>query len=433
MKRPHIIVLLVIALVFVCLGIGAVIFFTANAGFRTNNPFDGRNISSELEESKTLKVDTEKPLTLKVSDAAGDVTITGADVDTVQVEVVKTAYDSSQSRADEEVKGIEYTVDQTGNTITLTYELPKSMNFNNNINTVDFAVTVPVNTNVDVKTGSGEVSVSGTEGKVNIVNSFGDIQLDNLAGKLSVESRSGRLVANSVNAGSADISLSSGFGSITLEQASGANITLYSDSGTLDVEDVRASQNIELTSKFGNVSFDSGSAGSLTVTTNSGVVSFTFVNVRDALVVQDDFGNINLEKVNAESYDVQTNSGSILLDGAEGLVKAHTGFGNITVKNAEEVTLDLNTDSGTIDFEGSLGEGPHTIHSNFGQIEVSIPADSALDVNFQTDFGKVRSDIPVSLTGDIDATHQVGTINGGGSQFNVSTKSGGITIKALGG
>src|SRR5512144_849457 len=104
MKRPFVIALLVIALAFVCLGIGAVIFFTANGGFPTNNPFDRRNISSQLEESKTLKVDATKPLTLKVTDDAGDVTITGGDVTSVQIKVVKTAYDSSQARADEEVK-----------------------------------------------------------------------------------------------------------------------------------------------------------------------------------------------------------------------------------------------------------------------------------------------------------------------------------------
>ncbi|MEO7839879.1 MAG: hypothetical protein ABIU06_11060, partial [Anaerolineales bacterium] len=72
MKRPVVITLLVIALALVCIGIGAVIFFGANAGFATNNPFDVRNISSELEESKTLEVDTEKPLTLIVANAAGD-------------------------------------------------------------------------------------------------------------------------------------------------------------------------------------------------------------------------------------------------------------------------------------------------------------------------------------------------------------------------
>src|SRR5688572_17690916 len=140
MKRPVVITLLVLALGFVCLGIGAVIFFTANGGFATNNPFDMRNIASELEESKTLTVDTEKPLTLNVADDSGDVTITGADVETVQVNVVKTAYDSSQSRADQEVKDIKYTIEQTSSTITLKYELPKSMNFNNNVNTVDFIV-----------------------------------------------------------------------------------------------------------------------------------------------------------------------------------------------------------------------------------------------------------------------------------------------------
>src|SRR5258705_10027351 len=98
MKRAVVIVLLVVALFFVLAGIGAVIFFAANGGFPTNNPFDVRNISSQLEESKTLKVDTAKPLTLKVADDAGDVTVTGADVETVQVKVVKTAYDSTQAR-----------------------------------------------------------------------------------------------------------------------------------------------------------------------------------------------------------------------------------------------------------------------------------------------------------------------------------------------
>ena len=76
MKRPVVIILLAAALLLVLVGIGAVIFFTANAGFPTNNPFDVRNISSELEESKTLKVDTDKPLILNVADDAGDITIT---------------------------------------------------------------------------------------------------------------------------------------------------------------------------------------------------------------------------------------------------------------------------------------------------------------------------------------------------------------------
>ncbi|MEO8357871.1 MAG: DUF4097 family beta strand repeat-containing protein [Chloroflexota bacterium] len=434
MKRPIVIALLVAALVFVLAGIGAVIFFTANGGFATNNPFDRRNISSELEESKTLKVDTGKPLTLKVADAAGDISITGADVESVQVQVVKTAYDSSQSRADEEVKGIKYTIEQNGNTITLKYEIPDSMNFSNNVNTVDFMVTVPAEVTVDVQTGGGEVNVSGTKGSVDIINSFGNIELENLSGALNVETQSGRVDASSIIAGNADIILNSGFGNIYLIKATGANVKLESNSGTLDVENVRASKDMELSSDFGNVKFKNGSAASLTISTNSGTVDLTSVNVSGALLVKDDFGDIHLEKVKAESYDTQTDSGSITIDGAQAKVKAHTGFGNITIRNAENAVLDLNTKSGAIDFEGSIGEGANSVHSDFGGIKLSIPADSALNVDFGTDFGSIRSDIPITviLSGNVDQSHQNGSINGGGSDFKVSTKSGDITVKVLG-
>jgi hypothetical protein len=175
MKRLIVIALLAIALLFVLAGIGATVFFTANAGFRTNDPFDRQNISSVLEEHKTLQVDAGEPLTLRVDDAAGDVSITGADVDTVQIEVVKTAYDSSQARADAEVQDIEYTVEQDGNAITLNYELPSSMNFSNNVNTVDFVVTLPHEVTVDVAT-SGEVSVANTIGNVDVSSGFGEVR-----------------------------------------------------------------------------------------------------------------------------------------------------------------------------------------------------------------------------------------------------------------
>ncbi len=205
MKRPIIIALLVVALLLVLAGIGAVAFFAANGGFPTNNPFDRRNISSQLEESKTLKVDKSKPLTLTVADDSGGVTVTGADVDTVQLKAVKTAYDSTQARADAEVKTIKYTIEQTGNNITLKYELPKSMNFNNRVNTVDFIVTVPNETTVSTNNNMGDVNVSGTKGNVDIQNDFGDVTVDNIEGSLSVKTSSGEVNATSIEAGSEDI------------------------------------------------------------------------------------------------------------------------------------------------------------------------------------------------------------------------------------
>ena len=432
MKRPIVIILLVIALVLICLGIGAVLFFAANGSFLTNNPFDVRNISSVLEESKTLKVDAEKPLVLKVADDAGDVTITGADVDTVQVKVVKTAYDSSQSRADEEVKGIQYAIEQTGNSITLKYELPRSMNFNNKINTVDFVVIVPSETKVNVDT-NGEVSVASTIGNVDVKNDFGDISVQNLQGGLTVETESGAVTATSITAGASAIDLHSGFGTITLEKASAGPVRLDSQSGELDMSDVRASGDVNMSTQFGNVNFEKGSARSLTIKTQSGQVKLISLNVSGDLKAEGGFGEIDLQKVKAGSYNLSTDSGSVTLEGAQGAIKVATGFGNISITQAENASLDLNTQSGSIEFEGSLGEGPHTVHSDFGEIRLSLPTDSAVNVDLQTEFGNINSEIPVTvvLNGEAEKSHQVGTMNGGGPELNVSTKSGSITIKAL--
>ncbi|MBE0669655.1 MAG: DUF4097 family beta strand repeat protein [Anaerolineales bacterium] len=433
MKRPVVITLLIVALALVCLGIGAVAFFAVNGGFPANSPFDINNISSVVEESKTIKVDTEKPLTLIVADDSGDITVTGADVDTVQVKVIKTAYDSTQARADEEVKAIQYTVEQVGDTITLKYELPKSMNFNNKINTVDFIVTVPTETTVNADTGFGTVAVTDLKGNVDINGDFGNVTVENVEGALAVESSSGRINAMAVNAGSNNVTIKADFGNIELEKIKGKDVNITSNSGTITLTDVRATGDVFIKTDFGNTIYENGSAASLTLDTNSGKTSVTKVNIAKELNIQNDFGDIDLNQAMAGTYDLHTNSGSITINGAKGNLKASTDFGNIEISNAKSVTLDVKTNSGTIDFSGSLGTGPHNVKSDFGDITLSLPADSKLNVDLKTDFGKITSNIPLTVTldGNSEKNRQIGTMNGGGEQLTVSANSGGINITAI--
>jgi hypothetical protein len=51
-------------------------------------------------------------------------------------------------------------------------------------------------------------------------------------------------------------------------------------------------------------------------------------------------------------------------------------------------------------------------------------------VELSTDFGQISSDIPVTVIGNIDEQHQVGTINGGGGELKVEGKSGNVNIQA---
>jgi DUF4097 and DUF4098 domain-containing protein YvlB len=425
---------LVVALLIVLAGIGATIFF-ANNMFSGNNPFDAITISSVLEESKTFKVDAGKPLTLVVIDDSGDVIITGGDVETVQVKAIKTAYDTTQARADEEVKTIKSSIEQNGNAITIKYELPNSANFNTQINSVDFIVTVPIQTVVSIDANFCEVNVSDTVGDVDVKNDFGEVNVQNIEGALTVENNSGNIEAISIKAGDKDISLDSDFGNINLEKASAANINFHSNSGKITLKDVNATGDFYSKSDFGDTKYENGSAASVTIESNSGKVELTKLKVSKLIKVDDDFGDITLTQATAASYDLHTNSGTIAVDGAKGLLKAYTDFGNLEITNAHSVTLDLDTNSGSIEFDGSLGAGPHLVNSDFGNITLILPFDVKLNVDLKTDFGNIKSDIPITVTlsesSNNDSDEISGTINGGGDQLTVHANSGNININAV--
>ena len=428
MKRPIVIVLLTLALVFVLGGIGAVLFFTiSNTSLDFVN--DAFTVTAASEETKTMNV--ESPVRLKVLNRHGDVSVMGADVKSITINVVKTGYGNTQKQADESMNNIKYEFTQTGDIVNITYNF--SGNKRRVDEKVDFIITVPFETKVEVDAAFGEINVSDIQADVIVENDFGNITIDKVDGKLDATTSSGKIEATSIKAGTKDIDIFSGFGKATLEQVSGTNIKVRSQSGNIELENVRATKEMYLSTDFGKLEFKTGSAGTLEAKTNSGSIDIASVTIKGQLTIRDEFGDITLKQVKAASYDVESNSGSITIDGVKGLVKAHTGFGGIKVQNAENVTLDLDTNSGSIEFSGTLGEGPHTVHSDFGEIELNIPADSALNVKMETQFGKITSDIPVTvtLTGEIKDGQQSGTMNGGGTELTMDTNSGNIYIKIL--
>lgn len=429
MKRPVVITLLIVALALVCLGIGSVIFFVVNGNLPTNL-FVPSLVSAIATESKNYS--SEGVTSLEIQNDAGHVRITGGDVSQITVEAEKTAWGVNETAASKALENLKYTVKKQGDALVITYKMNQNQ-MNNKPDSIDFAITVPREMVVAVKAQFGEIELTGTEGDATLESAFGDVSVETLKGALKVTTQSGRVTAKSINAGSKEVSLKSGFGNLSLEKITAGNLKVESESGVIELNDVRASGELELNTKFGDVRYEKGSADTLTVITESGKVELTSLKVSEALDVTDKFGNIVLEKVDTASYDLNTESGVIEVDGVSAPIKAHSGFGNITIKNGNNATIDLDTESGIVTYEGTLGEGPHKLHSNFGEIKVIIPSDSVLNVDLKTEFGKVKSDLPITITvtGDVEASHFVGTINGGGSQLTATTQSGDISLEIL--
>jgi DUF4097 and DUF4098 domain-containing protein YvlB len=62
---------------------------------------------------------------------------------------------------------------------------------------------------------------------------------------------------------------------------------------------------------------------------------------------------------------------------------------------------------------------------------MAIPEDTALTFDLKTGFGDISTDFPITVSGDLDEDHWVGTVNGGGSQLTAETNSGSITLEYL--
>ncbi|MFZ5879887.1 MAG: hypothetical protein ACOY0R_11000, partial [Chloroflexota bacterium] len=117
MKKTLTIIALIVALVLVCAGIGGVAFFTLGPAVSTT--FNVDLVSASSDETKTVEIG--KTVALQVEDDAGNVTVQGGNVEKITVEVRKTSWAETQSKAEQELKDVKYEIVQQGDTLIVRY------------------------------------------------------------------------------------------------------------------------------------------------------------------------------------------------------------------------------------------------------------------------------------------------------------------------
>lgn len=431
--RKIIIATLSVSLLCLCLAIVGIFAFSAinvvsndNFGINLGQP----TFTAEADDEQRLSISGS--VELNVNNDFGNVTITAADIDEVVISMHKIGRGTNKEKAQEALANLKVDITQNKNIIHVVFEQPKGLY--SNVSSVDFTIKIPYNTQIIVDTGSGNILLRGIHGNANLKSNFGDIKASQINGSLLADTHSGKVDAQNIEAGKADIALHSDFGDISLEEAGGQNISLTSNSGELKIKNVQASEETKLESGFGAIHATNSDAEALTINTNSGKIELSNLAIRDSLIAHSKFGDIDLEQVAADSYDLDTNSGAISVEGIHGKTKIHSGFGNINITQGEQVTLDLNTNSGTVRFSGTLGNGPHITKSEFGSITITIPPETALSVDLKTNFGKIHSDLPITMTqeNDMKDDHWIGTLNDGdGANLTAETNSGDIRIEIL--
>jgi DUF4097 and DUF4098 domain-containing protein YvlB len=434
-NKPILIIILILGLLAVC----ALCALTSYSTYAWLNRQPGgirlwnsANISAQVQETRSFEVTG--PVDLQVYSEAGKITVTAAEVDTVQVEFTRTAWAASQEEAQAAAEALPVTFNQTGDQLAIRYERQPVVTIggSSGMDTVDFVIRVPVETAVKLETSFGEVSVTGTTGDADLTSSFGSLYAVDITGALSMHSSQADLTVENVDAGTDPVTLDTSFGKININGLAGGEMTIRTTNGAIKVNDLTASGSVEIDDSFGDVSLRQVTASSLRITSSNGRVEVRDCTAENDLEVTNTFGDVTLRGTSALAYDIETSNGTLDLEGVSGELTLTNSFGDILVSQADTAALTLKTSNGRISFSGTLDPAAtHSLENSFGDIDLTIPADSAFDVYLETQFGEIHTDLPITLSGALSQTTLEGTLNGGGPLLRAMTSNGNITLSAL--
>lgn len=433
MKSKWIIVtLLVLAMVATCAGAVFAVWQGVQMAQASGFSFSTgsfNQVEASSTEQKTLSVGG--PQRLTVENGYGSVRVNTGAVHEVQITIEKTTWGGTEEEARKALDDIQVVVEQkTGEIRIWVKPVVEASPFHIGPrgHQVHFTITVPPETSADLSSSSGDLALSGTRGDAVLSTGFGEVDVSDLTGALSASTSTGKITVQNIQAGEAAIALKTDFGDIEARMLSAGEIALESSNGNLVLEEADAQGALKMRSQFGWLKFHLLSGLSLEAETANGEITGRDGQFSGAVNLSSNFGDLTLEEVQASEITLKTQNGQIRVQGVAGKIIAHSEYGEVDV-TAEKAILTLSSNNGKVTFTGSLAEGDHTLNSNFGDIYLNLPADSALSFDLKTDFGKIRSDFPVTLSGELDEKRWQGSINGGGPRLTVSTQNGNISLQ----
>jgi len=435
--RKLLIPILAIALAGIC-GLCILTGLGTFSWMRTNNMqlrfFNLDTTSATVTETRSFEVN--KPVILEVETDHGDITVTAADVDDIEIEIIKKAWAENKTKAQTIAEGMEFNVTQTDDQLTIVYHSTEPfgvISLSNMPDSISFNIQVPAETSVILASHhGGEVMLNGTSGSAEISTSFGNIEIIDVEGSLTAKNSNGDISVAGVDAGSDPISLETSFGDITITGLTGGEIDIKTANGDISITELTANEDLTVKDQFGNVRIDGFSSNYLNIENQNGRINMESGQVSNLLNISNGFGDVSVLQVAAGQYMLKTNNGEVRLDEANGEIHMENSFGDIIIQNAADAVLDLKTNNGKVNFTGSLNENEAQIlESSFGDIDLSIPSDSAFDIYLKTSFGEITSEMPVMITGNLSETEWKGTLNGGGETLRAETNNGDISLETI--
>lgn len=325
---------------------------------------------AKYQRTENVSVPLEPGSNLAAETSFGSITVTGADVAECNITATIFVKAPTEEEAREIAEKVKIKAEPVDKTLTVKAEKPR-VKKNRSIG-VSFEIIVPKKTNVECSSSFGAIELANINGNTKAKTSSGSITAENIKGPAKLDTSFGSINCNNISGG--DIRLKTSSGKITLTKA------VFGDC------DVHTS--------FGSITSSELTGNSLKLKSNS--------------------GNINLTEASAKTTDI------------------FTSFGRITCRQITSADLTARSSSGSIDIACSPSAPPEinaTVVTSFGSIDFVSPPNFSGQVELATSFGSIKTDLPITITGEISKKKLTGKIGDGKGKLHLQTNSGSIKIK----
>jgi hypothetical protein len=272
-----------------------------------------------------------------------------------------------------------------------------------------------------VNCSNGAVAVSDVTGSAGITGSFGKVSVQNVSGSLEVENSNGGVEA--IKVGGA-LRVRGSFGKVDVTGV-GGDATIDNSNSGVTLADVKGSAQVH--TSFGAVRVTNVAKGTRITAENGSV---TVGDLGGTVFVKTSFGMVDATKVDGE-LTVENSNGAVKAADVKGGASVRTSFAPVTL-DAIGGKVDVENQNGSVEVRAVRATPgkcfPLSIRSSFGAIRVYLPDGAGFRVDAKTSFGKIHSEMPLTVAGGMSGDEVTGVIGDGKCPLTVANSNGSIDL-----
>jgi DUF4097 and DUF4098 domain-containing protein YvlB len=392
------------------------------------------DVSAQVTEKRTFQA--ESGMSLDVNNTEGDVSVSAVPGSkAIVIEVTKTGWGANDAEAQTTADALSVDMHQEAGRVVADFSPaePDRLTFGTvRSPKASFKIQVPPDTDVTIRTTSGDLTLSGTTGKTVLDCSFGKLTVHDVQGEQNITGANSDLDLRNIQAENAPVSIDNSFGSVIVQSITAGKINVANTNGSIQLKDVKTDDIVSVQSSFDSIELSNVTGKGLEIVNDNGPVTLTESTFDDPIHVETSFDKIELSQVQANGYHLVNQNGAISLDGARGSLELSSSFGEIQVTNAEDAILKITNDNGKVTFSGSLDpDAEQSIETTMDDIQITLPASTAANLDITTTNSQIDSTLPVTLSGGVSEDNWSGKFNGGGPILHLHNENGAVKILEL--